>query len=427
MLDVMAGGAATILHADLDAFYASVELTRRPELRGRPLVVGGGVVLAATYEARRFGVHAPMPVGEARRRCPGLVVVGGRFADYAEASRRVFAIFRRFTPVVEPLSIDEAFLETAGVVRLFGPPTEIARRLKAAVREEAGLPLSVGVARTKFLAKVASRRAKPDGLLAVDPQSELAFLHPLPVGALWGVGPVTEARLARFGIRTVGELAELPSVVVDGLVGGELGAHLRALAWNRDPRPVVAGRGAGSVGAQSTFGRDVRDGAAAERVLLGVAERVGRRLRRKGLEGRRITVRVRFADFDTLTRSSTVPAPLASTTAIFRIARRLTSGVVEERGGGRGLRLLGISVSLLRPSAALQLELPCPTMGGDPAERPGSPRGRRLDLVEHAADRVEERFGAGTIRRASLLPGPPPATWTFGSWEPTGRIPSSWR
>ena len=399
----MGGGAATILHADLDAFYASVELTRRPHLRGRPLVVGGGVVLAATYEARRFGIRSAMPLGEARRRCAGLVVVPGEFAHYAEASQRVFEVFRRFTPVVEPLSIDEAFLETAGVVRLFGPPVEIARRLRRTVREETGLPLSIGIARTKFLAKVAGRRAKPDGVLAVAPDEELAFLHPLPVEALWGVGPATERRLARFGIATVGELAALPPQVVEDLVGPALGMHLRALAWNRDPRPVRMGRHAGSVGAQSTFGRDVRDPGRIRQALLSVAERVGGRLRRKGLAGRRVTVRVRFADFVTVSHAVTLDAATASTSIVYRIADELVTQVTDRRSRGRGLRLLGVSVALLEAAPPLQLELALTGLG-DPRRRAGSELGRRWAAAEAAADLVGERFGRGAIGRAALLP-----------------------
>lgn len=397
-------GAATILHADLDAFYASVEILREPSLRGRPMAVGGGVVLSATYEARRHGVRSGMRLADARARCPGLVVVRGSFGDYVGYSRRVMAVFRRFTPLVEPISIDEAFLEVHGAARLFGPPPEIARKVREAVRAETGLPLSVGVATTKFLAKVASRVAKPDGLIAVAAGTELGFLHRLDVDLLWGVGPVTRERLAGAGIRTVGDLAAVPPAVLAGVLGHHGAAHLHALAWNRDPRPVVTGRRAGSVGAQSTFGRDVGDPAAHRAVLLRLAERVGSRLRAKGRAGRTVTVRVRFADFETVTRQTALPGPTSSTSALYRAGRDLTGAALAEVGRGRGLRLLGISVSHLTRLPDLQMELPLTGAGlADPVLRPGSPEAlarRRLDV---AVDRAREAFGRDAVSRAALL------------------------
>ena len=309
-----------MLHADLDAFYASVEQLRRPELRGKPIAVGGGVVLAASYEARAFGVRSAMPLGRARRLCPNLIVVHGSYGEYAELSDQVFDICRRYMPLVEQISIDEAFLDVAGARRLFGAADDIAPRLRADVKRETGLIVSVGAARTKFLAKIASRVAKPDGLVIVPPDDELDFLHALPVGLIWGVGPVTERRLAELGVATVAELAAVGERALRARLGNAAGRYLHALAWNRDPRPVVTRRSARSVGAQSAFGRDRHDSELRRRVLARLADRVGSRLRKKGRAGRTIGVRVRFADLQAVTRATTLAAPVSSTEAIFQVA-----------------------------------------------------------------------------------------------------------
>ena len=395
---------AFILHVDLDAFYASVEVLRNPALAGTPMAVGGGVVLSATYEARRFGVRGGMRLRDARALCPDLVVVQGEFGDYVEASRQVMEVFRRFTPEVEPLSIDEAFLDVSGSVGLFGPPADIGHRIRAAIRHDTGLPASVGIATTKFLAKVASQVAKPDGLVAVAAGDELAFLHPLPVGYLWGVGPVTRARLEEFGVRTVGDLAAVPEPSLSAWLGRGSGRHLHALAHNRDPRPVDPGHRAGSVGAQSAFGGDVSNPEVHRRVLLGLAERVGRRLRAKGRAGRTLTVRLRFSDFQSITRQAALPGPTASTSAIHRLACRLASEAVADSGEGRGLGLLGISMSRLVQRPVLQMELPLE--GGslaDPVLRPGSPLGLAHRALDDAADTARDHFGLEAVSRAGLL------------------------
>jgi DNA polymerase-4 len=389
---------ATILHADLDAFYASVEVRNQPRLRGLPVAVGGGVVLSCTYEARAFGVAGGMPIGEARRRCPRLVVVHGSFSDYVGESRRVFEIFERFTPQVEPLSIDEGFLDVGGARRLFGSPRRIGSALRAAVRAETGLAVSVGAANTKFLAKVASRLAKPDGMIVVEPGDEIEFLHALPVEALWGVGPATASRLARYGITTVHDIASLPAASLKRWLGPGLGSHIGALAQNRDPRPVEPRRGAGSVGSQRTFARSSHDADLRDAVLLDLADRVGRRLRAKGRSGRRITVRIRYADFEEATRSTTLTAPTAATDAIYRVARRLSLPAAEDP---RGLRLLGVSVSLLDAGAPLQLELPLGDV--DPVQRAGTAAYATRRAVDATVDGLRQRFGRDAIRRAALL------------------------
>jgi len=400
-------GAATILHVDLDAFYASVELLRNPALTGRPMAVGGGVVLSATYEARRFGVRSGMSLKEARGLCPALIVVSGTFADYVRYSAEVMEIFRRFTPVVEPISIDEAFLDVAGSIHLFGSPAAIGDSIRQMIRDETGLPSSVGVASTKFLAKVGSRVAKPDGMVVVRPGAEIDFLHPLNVELLWGVGPVTGRRLARYGIRTVGDLAAVPPAALSSWLGTGAGRHLHSLAWNRDPRPVEPGRRAGSVGAQSTFGRDVADPVEHRRVLLRLADRVGARLRSKGRAGRVVTTTVRFADFETVTRQMSLPGPVATTSALFRAACRLTDQAITETGSGRGLRLLGISVTQLERVPCLQMELPLEGEAlDDPVLRPGSPAGLAHRALDAAADDAREAFGRGAVTRAGLLNAP---------------------
>jgi DNA polymerase-4 len=379
---------------------------KRPELKGRPVIVGSGVVLSATYEAKRCGVRSGSATPAARRLCPHAVVVDGDFRDYARLSDEVFAVMGRFTPNVEPISIDEAFLDVAGVRRLLGPPVEIAARLRAAVLSETGLVLSVGVARTKFLAKVASRASKPDGLLVVEPDGELDFLHPLPVEAVWGIGEATAEKLHVRGVRTVGELARVPEASLRAWLGPAGARQLRALAWNTDPRPGTTTRRARSVGAQSTFGRDVRD-AETYRVVLGkLADRVATRLRAKDRAGRTITVRIRFADWTTITRARTLGAPTDATAAIFHVAEEL---LVAELAAGDpdrpGLRLLGISLSQLGPPLPYQLELPLGT-GREGWARPGSAVDGRARRLDQALDRARTRFGRQLVTTAAAMRRP---------------------
>jgi DNA polymerase-4 len=396
---------ADILHADLDAFYAAVEVRDDPTLAGLPVAVGGGVVLAATYEARRFGVRSAMNGREARRRCPELRVVPARFEAYVDASTQVMEILERFTPKIEKISIDEAFLDVSGAKELFGSPEQIARRLRRTVRDEVGLPISVGIATTKHLAKIASRVAKPDGMIYVPPGKEQDFLHPLPVAYLWGVGPVGEANLARYGIHTVGELAALDEATLGTWVGHHWGPHLWDLANNRDARSVERDHTAGSVGAQSAS--RATDVEARHRNLLSLSERIGTRLRRKERAGRRITVRVRFGDMTAVTRAVTLPGPVNETTAIYHQAAALADGLVAERGDGRQVTLVGISVSLLQKAPHIQLELPMDDLDGDPVVRAGSARNVLHHDLDAAVDQARERFGTGAVRRASTLGSEP--------------------
>lgn len=393
-------GEATILHADLDAFYASVVLLTRPDLVGKPVAVGGGVVLSATYEARAMGVRGAMRIGEAKKLCPGLIVVDGAFGDYVEYSDRVFDVFRDFSHLVEPISIDEAFIDVGGAIHLFGPPEQIAESIRTNVRAETGLPVSVGGAQTKFLAKIASQVAKPDGSLIVAPGAEIEFLHPLNVGYLWGVGPVTLAQLADLGISKVGELAEAPTRLLTDRVGPHRAQHLHALAWNRDPRGVVTGRRSSSVGAQRAFGGDHRDPEYLRGVLSRLASRVGARLRRGGRAGRTLTVRARFSDFQAITRATTMRTATASSAVLYRTALDLTTGVLDEFPN-RGLSLLGISMSHLVPASPLQLELPI----FDDDLVGGSSKELELQALDAAVDDLRERFGRRTVGPASDLLG----------------------
>src|SRR5437763_2808341 len=349
---------AAILHADLDAFYASVEQRDDPRLRGRPVIVGGGVVLAASYEAKAFGVRTAMGAAEVRRLCPQAVVVEPRIDAYVEASRAVFAVFDDTTPLVEGLSIDEAFLDVGGLRRCAGSPAVIAERLRRAVRERVGLAITVGVARTKFLAKVASGVAKPDGLLVVAPDAELAFLHPLPVARLWGLGRVTAAKLRNRGIATVGEVAALPEAVLVSILGPAAGRHLHALAHNRDPRPVQAGRRRRWGGSQHALGRPPTVAGhppeAVDAVLVGLVDRVTRRLRSAGRVGRTVVLRLRFDDFTRATRSHTLPRATDRTDAVLHTAR----GLLASAGPlirTRGLTLVGLAVANLDDADAVQL------------------------------------------------------------------------
>ncbi|NJP35434.1 DNA polymerase IV [Micromonospora thermarum] len=378
---------ATVLHADLDAFYASVEQRDDPRLRGRPVIVGGGVVLACSYEAKARGVRSAMNGRQARRLCPDAVVMPPRMAAYTAASRAVFEIFRRTTPLVEGLSVDEAFLEVGGLRRLVGPPADIAVRLRREVREQVGLPITVGVARTKFLAKVASGVAKPDGLLVVPAGQELAFLHPLPVERLWGVGPVTAAKLRDRGIRTVGQVARLGEATLATLLGAGAGRHLHALAHNRDPRPVQVGRRRSSMGAQHALGRGPHSPADLDAILAGLVDRVTRRMRSAARSGRTVMLRLRFADYTRATRSHTIGKATADTAPLLATARSLLRAALPEIER-RGVTLIGVSVGNL-DDAPVQPPLP---FDRDP--------GADLDA---AVDAVRSRFGSAALTRATLL------------------------
>jgi DNA polymerase IV len=378
---------ATILHADLDAFYASVEQRDDPRLRGRPVLVGGGVVLACSYEAKARGVRTAMGGAQARRLCPDAVVVPPRMSAYSAASKAVFEVFRNTTPLVEGLSIDEAFLDVGGLRRVSGTPTEIAARLRRDVREQVGLPITVGVARTKFLAKVASGVAKPDGLLVVEPGEELAFLHPLPVERLWGVGPVTSGKLRDRGIRTVGQVARIGEAALVSMLGVAAGRHLHALAHNHDPRRVQVGRRRRSIGSQQALGRGPRSPEDLERALVGLVDRVCRRLRAAGRMCRTVVLRLRFGDFSRATRSHTMRRSTADTDAILATARDLLAGVLpllEERGVTR----IGVAVTGLDEDA---VQLMLPFDGGDD------------DSLDRALDAVRDRYGSKAITRAVLL------------------------
>jgi len=381
-------GAATILHADLDAFYASVEQRDDPRLRGRPVIVGAGVVLAASYEAKAFGVRTAMGGRQARRLCPSAIVVPPRMSAYAEASKAAFRVFDDSSPLVEGLSIDEAFLDVRGLERISGTPTEIAARLRREVRERVGLPITVGVARTKFLAKVASGVAKPDGLLVVPPERELSFLHPLPVERLWGVGPATARKLHERKISTVGEVARLSETVLVTILGRAAGRHLHALAHNRDPRPVIVGRRRRSIGSQCALGRSRKTPEAVDAVLVSLVDRVTRRMRIAGRVGRTVVLRLRFGDFSRATRSHTLPQPLAHTQTILLTARWLLAGAMPEIDR-RGLTLVGVAVANLEDDSALQLVLPLDRFSGT-----------ALDV---ALDEVRRRFGSMAVTRAVLL------------------------
>jgi DNA polymerase IV len=379
---------ATILHADLDSFYASVEQRDDPRLRGRPVIVGLGVVLAASYEAKARGVRTPMPGRLARRLCPDAVVVPPRMSAYSEASKAVYEVFDDTSPSVEGLSIDEAFLDVRGVRRLTGTPAEVAVKLRNEVRDRVGLPITVGIARTKFLAKVASGVAKPDGLLFVPPGRELDFLHPLAIERLWGVGPVTSAKLRERGITTVGQVACLGEATLVSLLGRAAGRHLHALAHNRDPRPVETRRRRRSIGSQHALRRRERTWADVDAVLVGIVDRVTRRMRKAGRVGRTVILRLRFDDFSRATRSYTLPGHTARTEAVLATARGLLAAAAPliER---RGLTLVGVAVSNLDDDATFQL--PLPLGRGD------------VDALDAALDEVRERFGTAAVTRAVLL------------------------
>jgi DNA polymerase IV len=380
-----------ILHVDMDAFYASVELIRRPELVGTPVIVGGGtrgVVLSATYEARRFGVHSAMPMTRARRLCPQATVVSPTHGLYSEVSAGVMEIFRSVTPLVEPLSLDEAFLDVSGAVRRLGRPAQIAALIRDRVADEQGITCSVGVAPTKFVAKLASTRCKPDGMLVVPAADVVAFLHPLPVAALWGVGEKTEKELVRLGLHTVGDIANTPVATLVRALGPASGAHLHALSWGRDERSVVPHEPDKSIGAEETFASDVDDPQVVHRELLRLSDRTAARLRAAGLAGRTVSIKVRFADFTTITRARTLPEATDVAQLVYATARGLFDGLGLDRAR---IRLVGVRMEQLTDAATSPHQL---TLG----ERD---RGRRE--AELAADRAARRFGRGMVRPASLV------------------------
>jgi DNA polymerase-4 len=383
---------ATVLHVDMDAFYASVELRSRPELIGTPVIVGGlgsrSVVLSATYEARAFGVHSAMPMMRARRLCPQATVIPPTHGVYDEASRGVMEVFRSVTPLVEPLSLDEAFLDVAGAQRRLGSPRLIGELIRARVEDEQGITCSVGVAPTKFVAKLASARAKPDGLIVVPRDDVIAFLHPLPVGVLWGVGDKTEEALTRLGLRTIGDIAHTPVATLQRALGPAAGAHLSALAWGRDERNVVPHEPDKSIGAEETFARDVDDPAVVRRELLRLSERTAARLRSAGLVGRTISIKVRFADFTTITRARTIH----EATDVARIVYETAGGLYDALGLQRArIRLVGVRVEGLTPAESTPRQLAL--AGG----------GEEWRAAERAADRAAARVGAGAVVPAALV------------------------
>jgi DNA polymerase-4 len=382
--------SASILHLDMDAFFASVELLARPELRGRPVIVGHrgarSVVTAATYEARRYGVNSAMPMAVALRRCPQAVVLEPHYERYQEASAHVMRILGDVTPRVEPLSIDEAFLDVRGAIGLFGPPFAIATALRARIRRETGLVASVGAAATKFVAKLASGRAKPDGLLIVPGAETLTFLHPQPITALWGVGAAAAARLERLGLRTIGDVADAPLDALERALGPASARHLHELAHGRDPRVVTPERQEKTIGHEVTFEVDVADPAAIDRELLRLADRVAERLRRGGWVARTIAVKLRFGDFETITRAQTLPEP---TDVAQRVATEARALYAASPAAGRGLRLIGVRASGLLPTGTVARGL----WDDDEPWRE----------AESTIDAVAERFGRGAVRRASLL------------------------
>jgi DNA polymerase-4 len=389
-----------ILHVDMDAFYASVETIKNPALKGQPVIVGGqgsrGVVTSASYEARAFGVTSAMPVVRARRLCPHGVFVPNDFSSYQDFSHRIREVFTSFTPLVEPLSLDEAFLDISGSVRLFGTPLQIAQRIKSAIAD-LGLGCTVGVAPNKFLAKLASAWAKPDGLLVVPADDVLGFLHPLPVSALWGVGPQTGETLRRLGMRTVGDLAHLSRRTLERALGESLGAHLHALANGIDQRPVVVNEPSKSVGSEETYERDLDSAAEVLRELLRLADRTAGRLRAKDLCGRTVTIKIRFSNFKTITRSKTVPCEVDTAAEIYEVAKDLYQRLHPDRPR---IRLVGVSVSALAAGAPRrQLDLLGEADGGP------APDLRRRS-VAHAVDDIRSRFGDASVAPATLMEGP---------------------
>ena len=383
----MSDRQADVLHADLDAFYASVEQRDDPRLRGKPVIVGGGVVLAASYQAKARGVKTAMGGKQARRLCPDAIVVEPRFEAYSDASRAVFDVFREAAPVVEALSIDEAFLDVRGLDHISGSPRQIAERLRHDVLEQVGLPITVGVARTKFLAKVASGVAKPDGLLVVEPDGELEFLHPLPVERLWGVGQVTAAKLHARGLKTVGQVAAFAETELVDMLGRAAGRKLHALAHNRDPRVVQVRKRRRSIGSQHAIGRGHHTPASLDTVLVGLVDRVTGRLRKARRVCRTVVLRLRFDDFTRITRSHTIGEATWKTQTILRVARGLLRDalpLIEERG----VTLVGISLANLDDGA---VQLPLPVAHRD------------AGALDQTVDHVRERFGSSAITRGVLV------------------------
>jgi DNA polymerase-4 len=378
----------TILHADADAFFASVEQRDDPRLRGRPVIVGGGVVLAASYEAKAHGVRTAMGGRQARRLCPHATVVPPRMAAYVEASRALYALFEDTTPSVEGLSIDEAFLDVRGMERLAGTPWEIAVRLRRSAREQLGLPVTVGIACTKHLAKIASAVAKPDGLLLVPPGGELAFLHPLPVERIWGIGPATAVRLHRIGVTTAGQLARVPEADLETILGTAAARHLHALANNHDPRPVRRRPRRRSIGSQHAFGLRRATPEEIETDLVAIVDRVTRRLRAARRVGRTIVLRLRFGDYSRATRSHTLRHPTAQTRPILGAARTLLAGArpLVER---RGLTLIGVTIANLENDLPFQLCLPFDL--------------DNFELLDAALDEIRNRYGPTAITRGILV------------------------
>ena len=381
-----------VLHVDMDAFYPSVSLLQQPELKGTPVIVGGGgnrgVVLSATYEARAFGVHSAMPMTRARRLCPQATIVEPDYDAYTQVSAGVMEIFRSITPIVEPLALDEAFLDVSGAIRRTGSPSHIGELIRARVHDEQGITCSVGVASTKFVAKLASTRAKPDGLLVVPRDQVVEFLHPLPVGALWGVGEKTEEQLVRLGLRTVGDLAQIPVTTLERAIGVSAGRHLAALAWGRDARGVVPHEPDKSVGAEETFSTDVDDPAVVRRELLRLSQRVGARLRAQGYRGRTVSIKIRFADFTTITRARTVRDATDVSQEVYSVALGLYEALRLDRAR---LRLVGVRVEGLVDADGVdeQLLLDAPEHGWREADQ--------------AVDRASRRFGSGAVRPAALV------------------------
>jgi DNA polymerase-4 len=390
---------ATILHVDLDAFFAAVEQLDDPALRGRPVIVGGlgnrGVVSTASYEARAFGVRSAMPMARARQACPQATFLSPRMARYVEKSHEVMAILGSISPLVEQLSIDEAFVDVAGARRMLGGPSEIAATIRRRVLDEAGLCLSVGVASTKFLAKLASDLAKPDGVLVVAPGTEHSVLAPLPVSRLWGVGPATMTKLERMGLRTIGDVAAIEEQTLVGALGSGLGRHLHALARNDDPREVVPERDTKSIGAEETFAADLHTIPQCERELVRLTDRACARLRRAGLTARTVNVKIRFGNFETRTRARTLPEATDVSTVVLDVAREL----LAEFDVGRGVRLLGVALSRLDAVAGLQATL---DLTGDPQSEQQC-RTERRAAVERAVDEVRDRFGSLAVGPATLV------------------------
>jgi DNA polymerase IV len=395
--------SATILHADLDAFYASVEQLLDPSLRGKPIAVGGGVVLAASYEAKAFGISGGMSGRRARELCPQLIFVDGHFHEYQRLGDAAINVLDDFTPLVERISIDEAFADVSGCTHLFGSPTEIATSVRRRVREEQGLPISIGVARTKHLAKIASQVAKPDGLVVVDPAIELDFLHDLPVELMWGVGPATRTRLAEIGVHTIGQLGNLPGWSLERIVGRAVGEKLTALARNRDPREIRTHHRAHSAGAQSALGRKPAEEKVFRPTLRHLADRVASRLRAKSRLGRTVTVRVRFGDLRSVTRSMTLDAPISATATLAEIAEELVRAALAGHPSEKSISLLAISVSHLEKHWTLQLELPLGLE--DEKHRPGAKRGMARWTADRAIDTIRDRFGWDAVGYGSVVLG----------------------